>query len=245
MLKNKKAKKNSCKIKNKKKKQKTEFFFLLPIKRMSNAYVITPVSDNVFTLYSASDKKSSDIDLTQLNEAGLHKVLFLFKNKIDPRTLGTIEEFWVALPNTNTMQVNKALSEKMSAEVLREKLKGFLKIWAKETREKRLLSTQIDSRKFKPFPAFDSLHTVEQTTAPNNMQLNVTPFGLSIEPEACASRIVEIQRQMMELEALVNQCQSMASGNDKDACYMKVKTEVERTRTNTQTANAGCAKNAS
>ncbi len=176
-------------------------------------YKISPISKHVFTMMpytidpttlNSVPGKTQEVNLTNLNEAGLHRTLFILKTKVDPAKLGTAEEAWRKLPLSKTKDIDQELRKAYPENMLRILLSQFLEIWVLETTEKRNLG-EIEQEKFKQTQSWAALHSVKPTNV-GNSQLVMTQHGVQIQPEECAAKLRTLRMKINQLATDLSAC---------------------------------------
>jgi hypothetical protein len=182
-----------------------------------NLYKLSPVSKEVFTMVlyhfdSVQNKNVEDssqqVNLEKLNETGLHKVLFILKNKVDPAKLGTAEEAWRRLPASKVATLDQDLRKAYPEKMLRILLEQFFEIWSLETIEARNYGN-IDKAKFDAVTGWPALHSVKPRDV-GESQLVMTQHGVRIQPEECASKLRTLRSKITELSEAVDACTDTA-----------------------------------
>jgi len=176
-------------------------------------YKLAPVSKNVFTMAKVTtdatgkeiqDTKAQEINLATLNEAGLHKALYILKFKVNPADLGTAEEAWKRLPTSKKITLDEDLRKAYPENMLRLLLQQFMEIWTLETLDKRNL-VQIDKKQFENVPGWPALHSVKPQYA-GDSQLVMTQHGVQIQPEECANKLRELRSKINQLATDLASC---------------------------------------
>ena len=205
-------------------------------------YKIAPVSKTVFTMLPytldtsvtpavpvvAAGTKAQEVNLATLNEAGLHRALFILKNKVDPAKLGTAEEAWRRLPASNMVTLDPELRKAYPETMLRILLQQFMEIWTLETMEKRNLG-EIRKEKFENVQGWPALHSVKPTYV-GDSQLVMTQHGVQVQPEECASKLRSLRTKINELATDLAMCGNVPPGNSVCDEVRKLNTQEKESR---------------
>lgn len=199
-------------------------------------YKLAPVSKQVFTMLETDSNSdplpgappAQNIDVSKLNEAGLHKVLFILRNKIDPKEMGTAFEAWIALPSITSSPLTKPdkldpdIHKNYTVDKLRMLIEQFLEKWYKESLEKRTLPLSKMKDKFEKIPGWPTLHTVKPMAVANS-QLVLTPAGgVEVQPEQCATKLRDLRARIQTLSDAVAECKNQYSCATQAGCEKRV-----------------------
>lgn len=211
-------------------------------------YKLAPVSKQVFTMLETDSNSdplpgappAQNIDVSKLNEAGLHKVLFILRNKIDPKEMGTAFEAWIALPSITSSPLTKPskldpdVHNNYTVDEVRMLIERFLEKWYKESLEKRVLPLSKMENKFKNIPGWPTLHTVKPMSVANS-QLVLTPAGgIEVQPEQCATKLRDLRARIQALNAAVdacnvnNSCATRVGCEKRAECLLNTITEIQK-----------------
>jgi len=189
-------------------------------------YKIAPISKDVFTMAEVFNNPMNNqklelvpgapvqnVNLATLNETGLHRALYILKNRLDPAKLGSAEETWRRLPDSKGVAFDMQLHVAYPETILRALLQKFMETWARETLERRSLgeggANGIQKDKFKSIPGWPALHSVKPSSV-SDSQLVMTQRGVQIQPEQCVAKLGELRNKINELSASLQNCGDVA-----------------------------------
>jgi len=176
-------------------------------------YVLAPKSTTSFTKVEVDTGKSQDIDIRTLQESGLHLVLWLFKNKINPQDLLSIRDKLDNLPPSRMPTLDSELHTKVPAETLRAQLLEFMKVWYNATLTQRGVDPigNVGLIRSDAFPVgWSPLHTVvaDEKTSVMNAAVCTSASGTTLGPAACRASYQEVLRRIVELNAFLEACRT-------------------------------------
>ncbi len=188
---------------------------------MSYQYKISPLSSVEFTLARVRlvggrqelDPQSppQQLNVSTMNETGLHKALFLLKTRIDPLKLRNAVEKWRHLPVIRTFGIDLELKKNFSEQQIRKLLMDFLKVWAEESMEQRLPRQEvvggvgINLDKFKNIPDWPDKSAVHPRN-PGDEQFVTGSNGFRIEPIECARKLNELREGLKRFTEELGMC---------------------------------------